>query len=42
LKRVLEMREKALPAGHPDVAQSLNNLGNFYRSQAGLPKPSHS
>jgi len=33
LKRALEIREKALGPGHPDVAQSRNNLASLYHSQ---------
>jgi tetratricopeptide (TPR) repeat protein len=29
----LTIREKALGASHPDVGQTLNNLGNEYRDQ---------
>ena len=29
-KRALAIREKALGASHPDVAQTLNNLANVY------------
>jgi tetratricopeptide (TPR) repeat protein len=32
--RALAIREKALGPGHPDVARSLNNLGDLYRLQA--------
>jgi len=32
-KRELEIREKALGSGHPDVAASLNNLGSLYQAQ---------
>jgi tetratricopeptide (TPR) repeat protein len=35
-KRALEVREKALPAGHPGIAQSLNNLAELYRAQGRL------
>jgi CHAT domain-containing protein len=30
IERVLEIREKTLGADHPDVAQAVNNLANFY------------
>ena len=32
-KRALTIREKALGSGHPDVAESLNNLAELYRAQ---------
>src|SRR5262249_10319677 len=32
-ERALALRENALGPGHPDVAQSLNNLGNVYEAQ---------
>ncbi len=32
-KRSLAIREKALGPDHPDVAQSLNNLGGLYKVQ---------
>ena len=32
IKRALAIREKALGADHPDVAQSLHNLANVYRA----------
>ena len=35
-KRALELREKALPAGHPDTATSVNNLAVFYEIQGRL------
>jgi CHAT domain-containing protein/tetratricopeptide (TPR) repeat protein len=35
-KRALKMREKALRAGDPDIAQSLNNLAALYRAQGRL------
>jgi tetratricopeptide repeat protein len=35
-KRVLELREKTLSAGHPDIATSLNNLAFFYQEQGRL------
>jgi tetratricopeptide (TPR) repeat protein len=35
-QRALEMREKALPTGHPDIAESLNNLAFFYHVQGRL------
>src|SRR5262245_33442326 len=35
-KRALELREKALPAGHPDVATSINNLAVFCEVQGLL------
>jgi hypothetical protein len=35
-KKSLELREKALPAGHPDIAKSLNNLAFLYQAQ-GTP-----
>src|SRR5262245_26558214 len=33
VQRVLDIREKALGRDHPAVAQSLNDLGELYRSQ---------
>ena len=33
LKRALVIREKALGANHPDVAQTLNILASLYRAQ---------
>jgi CHAT domain-containing protein/tetratricopeptide (TPR) repeat protein len=38
LVRALDIREKALGAMHPDVAQSLNNLGLLYQAQAAYAK----
>ena len=35
-KRALAMREKALPAGHPKIALSLNNLAFLYDAQGRL------
>ena len=35
-QRALALREKALPAGHPDIALSLNNLAALYRRQGRL------
>jgi esterase/lipase superfamily enzyme/Flp pilus assembly protein TadD len=35
-KRALELREKALPDGHPDIATSLNNLASLYLVQGRL------
>jgi CHAT domain-containing protein/tetratricopeptide (TPR) repeat protein len=35
-KRALEMREQAMPAGHPHIAQSLNNLAGLYWRQGRL------
>jgi tetratricopeptide (TPR) repeat protein len=35
-KRALEIRERTLPAGHPDIAQSLNNLALLYQAQGRL------
>jgi len=32
-QRALELREKSLPAGHPDIASSLNYLAFFYHEQ---------
>jgi Flp pilus assembly protein TadD, contains TPR repeats len=32
-KQALEMRQAALPEGHPDIAASLNNLAALYKSQ---------
>ena len=32
-KRALAIREQALGASHPDVAQTLANLANVYRDQ---------
>jgi tetratricopeptide (TPR) repeat protein len=32
-QRSLAIREQALGAEHPDVAQSLNNLAELYRAQ---------
>jgi tetratricopeptide (TPR) repeat protein len=32
-KQALEMRQNSLPAGHPDIATSLNNLALLYRTQ---------
>src|SRR6185437_4713688 len=32
-RRALALREKALPPGHPDVGQSLNNLATLYERQ---------
>ena len=34
--RALAMREKALPAGHPDIAQGLNHLATLYWRQGRL------
>ena len=33
LNRALKIRERALPADHPDIAISLNNLVALYRKQ---------
>jgi len=33
VKRILEIREKALGPNHPDVAASFNNLAELYRRQ---------
>jgi len=35
-QRALALREAALPAGHPDIATSLNNLAALYRAQGRL------
>ena len=35
-KRALAIREKALPAGHPDIATSLDNLASLYQDQGRL------
>src|SRR5215831_11001446 len=35
-KRALELREKMLPAGLPDIATSVNNLAFLYRNQGRL------
>jgi len=37
-ERALALREKALGAMHPDVAESLNNLAELYRAQGAYPK----
>jgi hypothetical protein len=34
----LAIREKALDPEHPEVAQSLNNLAEFYRAQVQYAK----
>src|SRR5437764_460438 len=36
VKRSLELREKALPAGHPNIADTLNNLASLYNAQGRL------
>ncbi len=36
--KALEMRRKVLPANHPLIAQSLNNLAELYRSQGYYPQ----
>ncbi|HEX7843763.1 MAG TPA: CHAT domain-containing tetratricopeptide repeat protein, partial [Kofleriaceae bacterium] len=38
LIRALEIREKALGALHPDVAQSLNNLATLYQAQGAFAR----
>jgi CHAT domain-containing protein/tetratricopeptide (TPR) repeat protein len=35
-KRALALREKALPAGHPQIATSLSNLARLYHTQGRL------
>src|SRR5437868_3541381 len=35
-KQSLQIREKTLPAGHRDIAISLNNLSALYRAQGRL------
>ena len=37
-KRSLEMREAVLPADHPDLAQSLNNLAALYHDKKHYEK----
>lgn len=36
--RALAIREKVLPAGHPDIAQSKCNLAVVYHSRGDYPK----
>jgi hypothetical protein len=38
-ERALEIFEKALPAGHPDIAGSLTNLADLYRAQGPMSLP---
>jgi tetratricopeptide (TPR) repeat protein len=35
-REALELRRKALPAGHPDIVQSLNNLALLLREEGNL------
>jgi hypothetical protein len=41
-KEALDIREKSLGPDHPDVATSLNNLGELYRAKAGMRRPNRS
>jgi tetratricopeptide (TPR) repeat protein len=36
LREALEINRKALPAGHPDIATTLNNLGELLKLQNKL------
>ena len=36
LRKALEIRRNALPAGHPDIADNLNNLANLLKTQNKL------
>ena len=35
-EEALAIRRRALPEGHPDIAQSLNNLGYVQSGPAGI------
>ena len=38
-EQALEILQKTLPANHPDLATSYNNIGLVYDTWASTPKP---